>query len=185
MPLPKPEERELIQSRDIILRGYKRKDGLWDIEAHMKDVKTHDFPDEDRGGFIRAGETFHGIAIRITIDDDMVIKDACSSIDFAPFKICNQAEDYIKRIIGTKIKAGFKKHIFEIMPWVEGCTHVRDLLTVAAGVAYQTLWPVRNSLKKPNQKPNLLNSCHAWDSNRETIKKYYPDYYTGETNDKN
>lgn len=42
MPLSPPEPREHIHSRDIILRGYRREDGLWDIEAHLTDTKTYD-----------------------------------------------------------------------------------------------------------------------------------------------
>ena len=39
MPLSPPPERELLHSRDIVLRGYRRADGLYDIEAHLTDTK--------------------------------------------------------------------------------------------------------------------------------------------------
>ncbi|HEX9684589.1 MAG TPA: DUF2889 domain-containing protein, partial [Burkholderiales bacterium] len=44
MPLPiSAVERELTHTRRVRYEGYKRADGLWDIEAHLTDVKNHDF----------------------------------------------------------------------------------------------------------------------------------------------
>jgi hypothetical protein len=40
MPLSPPQERELLHSRDIVLRGYQRADGLYDIEAQLTDAKS-------------------------------------------------------------------------------------------------------------------------------------------------
>ncbi len=44
MPLPPPTaERTRVQIRSIPLNGYKRVDGRWDIEAHLTDLKDHDY----------------------------------------------------------------------------------------------------------------------------------------------
>ena len=40
MPLSEPAERNLLHLRDIQLRGYQRKDGLFDIEAYLVDTKS-------------------------------------------------------------------------------------------------------------------------------------------------
>src|SRR4029450_8657043 len=45
MSLPVTEvERELTHTRRVRYEGYKRTDGLWDIEAHLTDVKNNDYP---------------------------------------------------------------------------------------------------------------------------------------------
>ena len=45
MPLPLTDvERELRHTRRVRYEGYKRADGLWDLEAHLSDVKSHDNP---------------------------------------------------------------------------------------------------------------------------------------------
>ena len=49
MPLSTPTEREHLHSRQIGLMGYRRNDGLWDIEGHLTDVKTYGFKNEFRG----------------------------------------------------------------------------------------------------------------------------------------
>ena len=57
MPLPVTEvERELRHTRRVRYEGYKRADGLWDIEAHLTDVKNHDFHAEDRRAPRRAAD---------------------------------------------------------------------------------------------------------------------------------
>ena len=67
-------EREELYFRHIDYIGYRRADGLWDIEGHFHDRRTVDCPCVDRGGMIQAGETFHEMLLTMTIDDDMVIR---------------------------------------------------------------------------------------------------------------
>ena len=58
MPLPVTEvERELLHTRRVRYEGYKRADGLWDIEAHLTDVKNHDY--HLKTGVRRAGQPVH------------------------------------------------------------------------------------------------------------------------------
>ena len=42
MPLPPSVPRDELHLRRIELRGYRRADGLYDIEAHMVDTKTRE-----------------------------------------------------------------------------------------------------------------------------------------------
>ncbi|HIK87341.1 MAG TPA: DUF2889 domain-containing protein, partial [Alphaproteobacteria bacterium] len=42
-------KREKIHNRSIQCEGFKREDGLWDIEGHLKDTKTYDFKNDSRG----------------------------------------------------------------------------------------------------------------------------------------
>jgi len=74
MPLDKPETRECLHSRNIICNGYLRNDGLWDIEARLIDTKNYDFPNQDRGGVIKAGEALHDLSLLVTLDSNMVIQ---------------------------------------------------------------------------------------------------------------
>ena len=55
MPLTPPAARELTHLRDISLRGYQRGDGLFDVEAHIRDTRTTGFANQDRGGWIVSG----------------------------------------------------------------------------------------------------------------------------------
>ena len=42
MPLLPPVPRDELHLRRIELRGYRRADGLYDVEARMVDTKTHE-----------------------------------------------------------------------------------------------------------------------------------------------
>jgi hypothetical protein len=79
MPLPPPGDREKLHSRLYDLSGYRRADGLWDIEGRLTDTKTYDFPNEYRGS-IGAGEALHDMWLRLTIDEDFKVHDVEAAI---------------------------------------------------------------------------------------------------------
>ncbi len=49
MPLSPPAPREPIHPRHVVCSGFRRADGLWDIEGHLTDVKSYDFDSRSRG----------------------------------------------------------------------------------------------------------------------------------------
>ena len=46
MPLSAPAARERLHTRQIECHGYRRADGLFDIEGHSTDTKTSPIPHE-------------------------------------------------------------------------------------------------------------------------------------------
>ncbi|MEO7728018.1 MAG: DUF2889 domain-containing protein, partial [Burkholderiales bacterium] len=70
--LAAPAPRTHVHTRDVQYRGYRRVDGLWDIEAELTDTKTYRQERPDRG-VMPAGEPVHGMVIRLTVDDEMKI----------------------------------------------------------------------------------------------------------------
>ena len=50
VPLSQPVERELTHTRVVTCRGYRRADGLIDIEGRIVDTKPYRFRNRDRGG---------------------------------------------------------------------------------------------------------------------------------------
>ena len=75
MPLSAPRAaREHLHDRRYDFQGFRRKDGLWDIEGRMTDSKTYSFPNEYRGE-IQAGEPLHDMRIRLTLDDHFTVTD--------------------------------------------------------------------------------------------------------------
>src|SRR3546814_17670134 len=75
MPLSPPQPREHLHTRRIECRGYRREDGLWDIEGHIVDTKSYDFPNEARGE-IKSGTPVHDMWIRLPIDGEYRLPDA-------------------------------------------------------------------------------------------------------------
>lgn len=79
MPIPDPVRRERIHTRKVAYVGYKREDGLWDIEGELKDTKDHPMTLPD-GTVIPPEAAIHAMAIRVTVDDTMTVKDISTSI---------------------------------------------------------------------------------------------------------
>ncbi len=184
MPLSRPpRSRKLLHARTVQCYGYQREDGLWDIEGHMTDVKTYSFPNQDRGGEVKAGEALHEMWIRLTLDSDLRVHDAEACTDGSPFNVCPEIAGRYKQLIGLHIKPGWNLKIKQLFHGVEGCTHLTELLGPVATTAFQTIHPRRRGEKKPmagdDEQPRLLNSCHAMRSDSVVIKERWPKFYTG------
>lgn len=180
MPLSEPQERELLHLRDIALRGYRRSDGLFDVEAHLTDTKTYGFPSEDRG-FVAAGEPVHGMWMRMTLDEDLTIVACEASTEFGPYGVCPAAAPNFSRLAGLSIKRGFLRAAAERIGGAQGCTHLRELLQQMATVAIQTLYAVRSRREEEArpEKPALLNTCLAYATDSPVVRRRWPHLYTG------
>jgi hypothetical protein len=182
MALSEPAaDRELLHSRDIALRGYKRTDGLFDIEARLTDTKTKGFANHNRG-WIAPGENLHGMWARLTVDGSLTIVAAEASTEQAPFDICPGGALTFGRLAGLSIKPGFLRAANERLGGTEGCTHLRELLQQMATVAFQSTYEVRaNQTSRPGDgaTPRLLNTCHAYSAERSVVRDRWPQLYTG------
>lgn len=182
MPLSDPVEREHLHARTYEFRGFRRSDGLWDIEGHLTDRKAYRFKNDFRGE-IEAGEPLHDMWIRLTIDEDFLVHDIEAATDAGPFRVCPDVVPNFKRIIGVRMSTGWRQKVRERVGGVEGCTHLVEMLGAMATVAYQTLYAARKRKEEQSQntrKPALIDSCHAFRSDGEVVKKAWPEFYTGE-----
>src|SRR5512132_1043911 len=100
MPLPEAKApREPLHRREIEIRGYKRADGLFDIEGRLIDTKPYDF--KLAAGVRRAGEPVHAMWLRITIDRNLTIVDADAAMDAVPYAgYCDDIAPHYRRLIG-------------------------------------------------------------------------------------
>lgn len=180
MPLSNPAERELLHSRDVTIRGYRRNDGRFDIEAHLTDTKSYGFPNEDRG-YVEAGEPVHGMWMRMTVDEDLTIVACEASTEFGPYAICPGAAPNFSRLAGLSIKRGFLKAAADRVGGIQGCTHLRELLQQMATTALQTLYAVRSrrGAVENSEKPAILNTCFAYATDSPVVRRRWPHLYTG------
>ncbi len=95
MPLSQSEPREIIHTREIKSCGFKRQDGLWDIEAHLTDMKAYEFSNSWRGT-VAPGEPVHDMWIRLTLDDDLYIRGIEASSDSTPYELCPKVLNILK-----------------------------------------------------------------------------------------
>ncbi len=182
MPLPPPVAREALHTRRYDIRGYRRQDGLWDIEGHLHDSKSYAFDNAHRGR-VEAGEPLHEMWIRLTIDEDFLVRDIEAVTDAGPFAACPTITPNFKRVIGLTIGSGWRRALNERLGGREGCTHLVDMLAALATVAFQTLYPVREARGKtalrPGERPVLIDRCHAFASDGELVRRLWPEHYDG------
>ncbi len=179
MPLPVTEvERELTHTRRIRFEGYKRSDGLWDMEAHLTDIKNHDYP--LKTGVRRAGQPIHGMWVRVTVDRHLNILAATASSDDVPYPGgCEGVAANYSKLVGMNLLKGFRKHLAEIFGGVKGCTHITEMLAGLPTAAIQTFAGERSEERADGKKPFQLDQCQALETTGETVMKWYPKWYRG------
>ena len=179
MPLPDTEvERELRHTRRVRYEGYKRADGLWDIEAHLTDIKNHDY--KLKTGVRRAGQPVHEMWVRITIDHHLTIVDAAASSDAVPYAGgCETIAPAYRKLIGLSLMKGFRTNVHELLGSVRGCTHITEMLAGLPTAAIQTFAGELPEERADGSRPFQLDQCHALETTTETVRKWYPKWYKG------
>ncbi|MSQ70818.1 MAG: DUF2889 domain-containing protein [Betaproteobacteria bacterium] len=178
MPLPPAAARNPIHTRSIRFEGFERDDGLWDIEAHICDVKPYDC--ELASGIRDAGVPIHDMRIRLTINTDFRVMDAAVVSDVVPYPgHCEQiTPDYQLRLVGLNLVRGFRRDVQERFSGIAGCTHLTELLGQFPTVAIQTFSGfLGNDTDDAAGKPFQLDRCHALDTRSVAVQRYYPRWH--------
>ena len=200
MPLTQAVAREKLHTRDIQICGYRRADGLFDIEAQLADAKSYGFVNQDRG-YVGAGEKLHGMWLRLTLDDTMTIVASEAATDHAPYAVCPSAAPAFSSLAGLRIKPGFLRDATLRVGGSVGCTHLRELLQQIATTAFQTIGPYRvwreaqdrgEVAERGSDKLDariaqkmvasggaIVNTCRAYASDGEIVRRRWPELYTG------
>ncbi len=177
-------KRKLLHNRNISLKGYIRNDEHFEIEAELIDTKNYNFQNHDRGT-IKKGEPIHQMKIKLVLDENLFVVDAEAKTENSPYFICKNANSNFKKIIGLQIKSGWKREITKLIGGTNGCTHITELLSSVATAAFQTIYPYKSKQKKENEtiinqsqeKPILLETCHAFNTKSEIVKRLWPKWY--------
>lgn len=180
MPLPTPVSRSLRHTRAIEVQAYARDDGLWDIDAHLTDVKRIDV--KLASGLRPAGTPLHDLSLRLTIDRNLTVVDAHAASDAVPYPgHCDTIGAAYKSLIGLSLMKGFRLALKERLGGVLGCTHLTELAQVLPTAALQAyandVIQTRDGDTDDEQlpyKPFQLDRCHALRTDAGAVAKYYP-----------
>ena len=179
MPLPDPEvERELRHTRRVRYEGYRRADGLWDIEAHLTDIKNHDY--RLKTGVRRAGQPVHSMWLRLTIDREFNVVDAAASSEAVPYPGgCETIAPAYRALVGLNLVRHFRLKANELLGGVRGCTHLTEMLAGMPTAAIQSFAGEMKEEQDDGSKPFQLDQCHALETSTETVRVWYPKWYRG------
>ncbi|SAL03752.1 hypothetical protein AWB77_06863 [Caballeronia fortuita] len=169
-------ERDLLHTRRIEIHGYKRADGLYDIEGTLTDTKAYDRT--SNGVVRRAGEPIHAMKLRITLGKDFLITDAHAEAPSLPYAgHCDDAPPVYAKLIGMTLAPGFMREVRERFGGVKGCTHLTELIGAVATVAFQTMSEELNASN--DARPFQLDGCIALRTDGAAVQRFYPAWYRG------
>jgi hypothetical protein len=180
VPLSPPAAREEIHARRLVIKGYRRQDGLFDVEANLEDAKPFAYDLIDKR--LAPGEPVHGMWLRLTLDRDSVVRDAEAWTEHGPYVTCAAVEPNYKALIGLKIGPGWNRRGKERMGGVSGCTHMTEMLAQMGTAALQAMWPEldRRKLDETDApRPGLIDSCHTYRRDGEMVKRLWPEHRRG------
>ncbi len=177
------EGKELVHTRQITCHGYRRRDGWWQIEASVADVKGQTMTFKSRPD-ISPGETIHHLSLCVVIDDDYQIRDATAQTMTAPWSECAKVAADYRKLIGLRIGPGFTRDVRDLLGGTLGCTHLTDLLGQIGNTYMQASWPDRVARQRltgedPRQWPDtrtlsFVDGCHAWRRDGPALAGEYP-----------
>lgn len=173
--------RRHVHTRAIKVDAYARDDGLWDLEAVLRDTKARDFILAT--GLRGAGEPIHDMLLTVTIDTqfNVVAAEARSRSVPYPGRCETITPDYSK-LVGLNLLQNFRKLALERLGGIRGCTHLTELSAVLPTAAVQAFaGEVFKSHETPGHadevKPSQLDRCHALRTDGPVVAEFYPRWY--------
>ncbi len=181
MPLSESSvARRKVHNRRILMEGWKREDGLWDIDGRLVDTKDQDY--KLGPGIRKAGEAVHDMSLRLTIDRQFNILAAQAHSDAVPYPGgCDTIAPHYQKLVGLNLMMDFRRQVHALFGSIKGCSHITELLMVMPATAFQTFASDMSETEgwAEGEKPFPLDKCHALETTTETVRKYYPLWYQG------
>jgi hypothetical protein len=178
MPLPPSHSaRVLKHTRSITVEAFAREDGLWDLDAHITDIKTRD--GQLISGVRAAGQPWHDLWLRITIDTQLNIVAAEAASDWVPYPgFCQTITPDYQKLVGLSLAQGFRQQLQQRLGGVAGCTHLTELAQVFPTAAIQAFAGEVRKLRQENDsegtRPFQIDRCHAMRADGAAVATYYP-----------
>jgi hypothetical protein len=175
-----PVQRQLLHSRQVCCNGYARIDGLWEVEGHLTDVRSVDCRSKRGDVLVCAGQTLHGMRLRLIVDPALTIVEAHAVTEHSPHHECRRVADAYAGLKGLTIGPGFLAAAKSRVRGIHGCTHLTELIGPVATTAIQTMIAAREQLsgraadRNGDQAPplHLVDSCHAWRQGGEAFRAH-------------
>jgi hypothetical protein len=178
MPLPSSgSKRVLKHTRSITIEAFTREDGLWDFDAHITDIKTRD--GNLLSGLRAAGEPWHDLWLRVTINTQFLIVEAQAVSDWVPYPgYCQVVTPSYQALVGLSLMHDFRQQLKQRLGGTAGCTHLTELAQVLPTAAIQAfagdVYKLADALEPQAKRPFQIDRCHAMRADGMAVAQYYP-----------
>ncbi|MGS0741135.1 DUF2889 domain-containing protein [Glaciimonas sp. GG7] len=176
--LPSTSRRALKHTRTIQIDAFIREDGLWELDAHITDIKSNDLL--LARGILPAGQPLHSLWLRLTLDHQYNIVEVAADSESVPYPgYCNTIAPAYNTLIGLNLLKGFRAMVKQRIGGALGCTHLTELAQILPTAAIQAFsktpdYSDQTELIAKDKKPFQLDSCHALRSDGPVVVQYYP-----------
>ncbi|SDP04403.1 DUF2889 domain-containing protein [Afipia sp. GAS231] len=179
-------QRRHMHTRTIECNGYLRDDGLWEVEARMRDTKPFSQSASRYREELKPGDSVHDIALRLAIDDSMTVREAQATMRATPYPTCIEVEPILQRLIGERIGSGWRKVVQSKLGRLESCTHLSELLGPAVTTLFQTMSHGSNpegldslaDQRARTERPFFVGGCHSWRNDGPIVADMFPQFAT-------
>lgn len=172
--------REELHFRRIDMRGYRRSDGLFEVEGRVTDRKPHDFTPFSGGRKVAAQEPIHDMGVRLVYDEHLRVHDVDTFTNAAPYAQCPEGGRALKSLVGLRMTSGWTREVRNHLGGARSCTHLMELLIPMATTAFQSLSALgftRIERLDATGRPTKIDSCYAYGAQREIVRRRWPEYY--------
>jgi hypothetical protein len=187
-PLPSPPAADVTKDelhfRRIDMRGFRRSDGLYEIEGRVTDRKPYDFAPAGGGQLVPANRAIHDMGVRLVFDNDMVVHDVHTFMDAMPYLECRGGGEALQSLKGLRIAGGWSKEVRNRLSGARSCTHLMELLIPMATAAVQSLSVTRKGHPErldATGRPVKIDSCYAYGAQRGQVLRRWPEFHRPES----
>jgi hypothetical protein len=180
MPLSAPAARGPIHRRVIDMQAYAREDGLYDVEARLVDTKPFVFERLGSPDPVPVGQALHDLWVRLTVDEQYVVRAIEASSDTTPYPLCKEAEATLQVLVGERIARGWSAKVKERLRGAASCTHLMEMLIPLATTALQGIRGVKpKDERRPAEggTPAQIDSCYAYGRGRSIVQWMWPEHW--------
>lgn len=168
-----------MHSRATLVQVYAREDGLFEVEAELRDTKTRDM--QLSAGVRKAGDPVHDMLLHLVVDAQLNILEAGSESRAVPYPgHCDQHGNAYGRLKGLNLLKGFRAAVKQQLSGVHGCTHLTELCQVLPTAVIQAFAGDVIDTREgtdDGQPPFQIDRCHALRRDGAVVKAHYPRWY--------
>ena len=172
-------DRQLKHRRSIDVQIFARGNGLWEVDAHITDVRTREI--RMATGMLPAGAPIHDMLLRLVVDESFNVVEAGAETTAMPYPGgCDSYGDVYSRLVGLNLMRGFRHAVKERLGGVQGCTHITELTQVLPTAVVQAFAGEVIDTRgdgPDSPQPFQIDRCHALRSDGPAVKTYYPRWY--------
>ena len=176
---PAASHRQLKHTRSILVQVYARGDGLWEVDATLRDTKTRDA--HLAGRVRRAGDPIHDMLLRLVVDEQCNVLESGSQSRAMPYPgRCDEHGDAYAQLVGLNLLKSFRRDVLERLGGVRGCTHLTELSQVLPTAVVQAFAGEvidTHGGEPAAEQPFQIDRCHALRADGPTVQTFYPRWY--------